>query len=170
MKIRVSEIPEEGIRIEGSESISEPFADPTWALRALSLFVEKEQSDVLVEGSLEASVPLQCSRCLESFSFSVQSSLAVRYAPRPVGKDEVELSPDDLETDFYDHDLLDLAVLVRAETLLALPMKPLCREECRGVCSICGGNKNLIPCACTVKLSDPRLEPLRSLAERLHSQ
>jgi len=56
------------------------------------------------------------------------------------------------------------------ETLLALPMKPLCREECKGFCPVCGGNRSLSPCTCEVKLSDPRLEVLRGLAERLHAQ
>ena len=170
MKIRVSEIPDEGVRVEGAEAISTPFEDPSWKLRTLSLFVEKAGADVLVEGSLEASVPLTCSRCLDTFPFVVNSTLAVRFSPKPVRKDEVELTPDDLEVDFYDQDLLDLTTLVRTETALALPMKPLCREECRGFCPICGGNKNLSPCSCVVKTVNPRLEVFRGLAEKLHPQ
>ncbi|HLC41109.1 MAG TPA: DUF177 domain-containing protein [Methylomirabilota bacterium] len=170
MVIKVSEIPDEGIRVEGVEAVPAPFADPTWELRALSLFVKKDRADVLVEGSLEARVPQLCGRCLEAFPFLVKSHLSVRYAPKPVRKDEIELTSDDLEVDFYDQDTLDLTTLVRTETLLALPMKPLCREECQGFCPVCGGNRNISLCACQVKLSDPRLEVLRGLAERLHAQ
>ena len=170
MVIKVSEIPEEGIRVERVQAIPAPFADPTWELLAISLFIEKDRADVLVEGSLEARVPLLCGRCLETFPFLVKSKLSVRYAPKPVRKDEIELTSDDLEVDFYDQDILDLTTLVRTETLLALPMKPLCREECKGFCPVCGGNRNLSPCTCEVKLSDPRLEVLRGLAERLHAQ
>jgi uncharacterized protein len=170
MIIKVSEIPDEGIQIEGVAAIPAQFADPTWELRALSLFIEKDRADVLVEGTLEARVPLLCGRCLETFSFLVKSHLSVRYAPKPVRKDEIELTSDDLEVDFYDQDTLDLTTLVRTETLLALTMKPLCREECKGFCPVCGGNRSLSPCTCEVKLSDPRLEVLRGLAERLHAQ
>jgi uncharacterized protein len=170
VKIKVSEIPDEGVRVEGREAIPSPFADPAWTLDDLSLFVEKEGADVLVEGFVEARVPLTCGRCLENFPFKVRSDLAVRYAPKPVRKDEVELTTDDLEVDFYDQNCLDLSVLIRAETLLALPMKPLCREECRGICPHCGGNRNLSPCHCEVKMADPRLEPLRGLAEKLHAR
>lgn len=168
MLVRVSEIPEEGLRFERVEEFPHPFQDSQWELLGLSLFVEKDQQDVLIRGSLHARAPQVCSRCLESFPFVVKADVDTRFAPRPHGRgEEVELTPADLEVDFYADDLVDLDRLIETETALGLPMKPLCREECRGLCHLCGGNRNVNPCACEVKLLDPRLAALRQIADRL---
>lgn len=168
MLVRVSEIPEEGLRFEGVEGCTHPFQDPQWELRGLSLFVEKDQEDVVVQGRLHARALQTCSRCLESFPFVVNTDVDVRFAPRPQGRsEEVELTPADLEVYFYADDLLDLGRLIETETALGLPMKPLCRADCRGLCHLCGGNRNLMSCACEVKPPDPRLAVLRQIADRL---
>jgi uncharacterized protein len=80
---------------------------------------------------------------------------------------DVELGSDDLDLDFYDHDELNLDSLIETETTLALPMKPLCREDCRGLCPVCGGNRNVTPCTCEGRAPDPRLAVLRDLADRM---
>ena len=59
--------------------------------------------------------------------------------------------------DVYQHGQLDLTALLETETSLALPMKPLCREGCRGLCPVCGGNRNITACACETPAPDPRL-------------
>lgn len=171
MIIRVSGIPEEGIQVEGVVSLPHPFADPTWRLETLSLHVEKDGEAVFVRGGLQAGVPLVCGRCLEPFDMTVEPVVDARFLPAVTGRGEAalerELGADDLETDVYDHDRLDLGLLVETETSLGLPMKPLCREGCRGLCRVCGGNRNLTPCACEESLPDPRWAPLKKLAERL---
>jgi uncharacterized protein len=78
----------------------------------------------------------------------------------------VELGVDDLDTDLYVNDELDVASLVATETTLALPMKPLCRVDCRGLCAVCGGNKNLNPCECAERAPDPRLAALKQIVVR----
>lgn len=169
MIIRVSEIAAEGLRVEGLEAFPHPFPDPSWTLQALSLFVEKDGVEVLVTGRLAARVPLTCSRCLEAFTFRVIAEVGTRFAPRPFGRaeEQSELTADDLELDFYAGDLLELDRLIHTETVLRLPMKPLCRDECRGLCPVCGGNRNATPCACEVRLPDLRLAALKTLAERM---
>src|SRR6266850_1290713 len=91
----------------------------------------------------------------------------VRVVPKPSGADSVELGADDLDVDFYENDELDMARVVVNETTLALPMKPLCREDCRGLCPVCGANRNVAPCTCDTRPPDPRLAALRDLATRL---
>ena len=171
MIIRVSEIPEEGVQVEGAASLSHPFAEPTWRLEALSLHVEKDGEVVSVRGGLQARVPLVCGRCLEPFDMILAPVVDARLLPavtdRQRGPVEHELAADDLETDVYAHDRLDLGVVVETETTLGLPMKPLCREGCRGLCPICGSNRNLTTCACEESSRDPRWAPLKKLAERL---
>ncbi|PYO46507.1 MAG: hypothetical protein DMD84_25790 [Candidatus Rokuibacteriota bacterium] len=167
MMIRVSELEDEGLAVTDPRSLEPAFSDPSWRLDALSLTIAPDGVDVVVQGRMTATVPQTCGRCLESFPARVDATVDVRLVPRPATKDSVELGADDLDVDFYVDDQLDLNRVVETETTLALPMKPLCREDCRGLCPACGGNRNLVACACAGRASDPRLAALRDLATRL---
>ena len=167
MIIRVSDLQGEGLHIADPSALASPFADPSWRLTRLDLHVERDAADVVVHGELGATVPQTCGRCLESFPVDVRATVDSRFVPRPATGENVELGEDDLETDFYANDQLDLAALVETETTLALPMKPLCREDCRGLCPACGANRNVAPCTCDPRPPDPRLAALRDLAARL---
>lgn len=167
MVIRVSEIPEEGLQIEGVAEFPRPFLDRSWTLRDISLKVEKDGDTVFVTGRLEATVPQYCGRCLESYTVAVEPMVNARFVPAPQERgEERELGSEDLETDVYQHGLLDLTALVETETTLGLPMKPLCREACKGLCPICGSNRNVTACTCEAKAPDPRWAALKAWAER----
>jgi len=171
MIIRVADIPEEGLRIEGPDVFPRPFQDPAWTLDDVSLTVEKDGEAVLVSGQFTARVPQLCGRCLEPYAVTVEPGVDTRFVPSPQRRaEEVELGADDLETDVYDNGVVDLSALLETETTLLLPMKPLCREECRGLCPICGGNRNVTTCQCAVSVDDPRWAPLKSLAARLSTK
>ncbi|MFQ5828267.1 MAG: DUF177 domain-containing protein [Candidatus Methylomirabilia bacterium] len=172
MVIRVSEMSEEGLSIEGVGAFPHPFAEPSWKLDAVSLCLQKDKDEVFVQGQLSSSVPQLCGRCLEPFTFRVVADVNTRFAPRPLGRpeEEAELTAEDLEVDFYADDLLDLDRLIQTETMLRLPMKPLCRPDCPGLCPVCGGNRNTNPCSCEVRLPDPRLAVLKDLADRLSTR
>ena len=167
MIIRVAEIPEEGLQIEGPGAFPHPFQDPAWSLDDLSLIVEKDGEVVFVKGTLAARVPQYCGRCLEPYAVTVTPEVDARFVPSPRRRgEEVALGADDLETDVYDNGILDLTTLLETETALLLPMKPLCREDCRGLCPTCGTNRNLSSCRCKVTVEDPRWAPLKSWAAR----
>ncbi len=167
MVIRVSEIPEEGLRLEGLSAFPAPFQDSAWRLEDVVLAVEKDGDVVFVHGRVQSRVPQVCSRCLEPYEAEVDANVETRLVPAPAARgEERELGRDDLETDVYDHDQIDLNALLETETTLGLPMKPLCSESCRGLCPTCGGNRNTTPCACAPAL-DPRWAPLKGLADRL---
>jgi uncharacterized protein len=165
MIIRVSEL-EEGLRIDDVEALGTVFADPAWHLESVALEVEPDGSDVFVRGRVAATVPQTCGRCLQSFPARVDALLDVRLVPKPTGADSIELGADDLDVDFYDNDELDVSRVVENEASLALPMKPLCREDCRGLCPVCGADRNVAPCTCDTRPPDPRLAALRDLAAR----
>jgi uncharacterized protein len=168
MIIKVSEIQDEGLTVASAREFPAPFADRSWRLDAVRLHVARDGADVVVTGEIAATVPLTCSRCLEEFPVAVHPAVDARYVPRPAGDgSDHELGADDLDLDFYDHDELNLDALIETETTLALPMKPLCREDCRGLCPVCGGNRNVSPCTCESRPTDPRLAVLRDLAARL---
>jgi len=166
MIIKVSELSEEGLSLDDPTQFQGAFADPSWLLEGLSLHFEPDGSDVLVTGEIQARVPLTCSRCLESFPGLIRAAVDVTFSPRPAGADSVELGRDDLDVDFYVNDQLDVSRVLETETSLALPMKPLCRDDCRGICTVCGGNRNLVTCTCEENRVDPRLAVLRDLSGR----
>src|SRR3990172_6897950 len=168
MNIKVSEIPEEGLSIEGVAEFPRPFADPAWILEGLSLLLQPDGNDVLL--LLRMPAPPPGARALEPFPFDVVARVDTRFCPRPARREEVELTPDDLEADFYAADLLDVNRLLQTETELGLPMKPLCGKDCRGLCPVCGGNRNVTPCTCAARPPDPRLAVLKDLAERLSTR
>lgn len=164
MVIRVSEIPDDGLRVESPSAFGALYPDEGWSLDAVSLGIERRGREVVVSGRFAATARLVCSRCLEPLLARIGPEVDLHLLPVPgVRQGEVELGRDDLELDFYQGDTLDVAGLVRSETDLALPMKPLCRADCRGLCPVCGGNRNVTVCACGSTGTDPRLAALEAL-------
>src|SRR2546425_9277886 len=104
MIIRVSEIADEGLVVANPGEFVAPFADRSWRLEGIRLHVVRDGVDVLVAGELAASVPLVCSRCLEEFRADVHPAIDVRYVPKPVTGDSVQLGANDLDLDFYEND------------------------------------------------------------------
>jgi uncharacterized protein len=103
--------------------------------------------DLLVQGKASANVQLECSRCLDSFSIPVEGTLEEEYQPtvdietgRPVQRAEYEQN-DSAFSISASHEV-DLTEPVRQALLVALPLKPLCREDCAGLCAECGANLN----------------------------
>jgi uncharacterized protein len=164
MQIRVSEIPDEGLQLLDVAALGPIYPDPAWTLDAVSLLVERRGQTVVVTGGFEATVRQACGRCVEPLVTRVAPGVDLQFVPQPSGRQgEVELGRDDLEVDFYQGDVLDVGGVLRSETDLALPMKPLCRPDCRGLCPVCGGNRNVTECRCETRGPDPRLAPLEAL-------
>jgi uncharacterized protein len=95
----------------------------------------------------------------------VDADFDQRYLPASEASTEAEreVEDDDLETSYYRDDEIDLNELLREQFYLALPMKPLCREECRGLCPQCGTNLNTGSCDCAPEWVDPRLAALKNV-------
>jgi uncharacterized protein len=121
-----------------------------------------------VRGHVNGELQLTCGRCLEPFTMPVAGTFDLRYVPRSenVGEGEREVGEDDLTTAFYDDDQIDLSELISEQFHLALPMKPLCAEDCKGLCPQCGTNLNTGTCNCTDTWEDPRLAPLKALTQK----
>ncbi|MEP7308160.1 MAG: DUF177 domain-containing protein [Acidobacteriota bacterium] len=135
---------------------------------ALAFEIFKDGERFRLAGRVQTLLELPCSRCVESFATPVDALFDLRYQPQAenTGEGELEIAEDDLTTAFYQHDEIDLAQLMREQFYLSLPMKPLCRETCGGLCSVCGTNLNRGVCACTHAWEDPRLAALRELRDR----
>jgi len=116
-------------------------------------------------GRVEGTLGLTCGRCLEPFTLPVDASFDLRYVPRTenTGEGEREVEEDDLTTAFYSDEHIDLGHLIAEQFHLALPMKPLCSENCLGLCPQCGTNLNTGTCNCRQTWEDLRLAGLKEL-------
>lgn len=134
----------------------------------LVLDVRKDRDAYRVTGGVETRLRLECGRCLEPFEIPVDSAFELRYVPATAntGDDEAEVAEDDLTTTFYKDDTLDLGELMHEQFVLALPMKPLCSDACKGLCPHCGTNLNKGTCECKPAWKDPRLATLEGLLHR----
>jgi len=135
----------------------------------VSMDIEKADADAfLVTGHVAARLEMSCSRCVEPFEVPVDSTFELRYVPaeQNAGEGEHEIAEDDLTTAFYREGVLDVIELLREQFQLALPMKPLCTEDCRGLCPECGANLNRTECGHAPQWEDPRLAPLKGLLNR----
>jgi uncharacterized protein len=134
-----------------------------------------EEKTVHFRGRLEARLRLHCGRCLEPFAHVVDEDLDLFFMPRtaqPGAEEEeqeqdVELSDRDMVVAYYADERVDLGEMVREQMLLAVPLRRLCREDCRGLCPSCGVNRNTASCDCRpVETADERLASLRKLFDK----
>jgi uncharacterized protein len=135
----------------------------------LSMDVEKTGSDAYrVTGRATTRLEQVCSRCAEPFEVAFAETFDLRYLPQTAiqAEGEHEIKDADLTSAFYTDGMLDVVDLLREQFMLALPMKPLCTETCRGLCPECGANLNRTECGCAPKWEDPRLAPLKGLLNR----
>jgi uncharacterized protein len=153
-----------GERLAGETQRSFCFTDPI----KIRLKLSRAGKVILLRSRIEAKVEWICARCLTPFSKTVTSEFTTSLKPKPDFPlaEEVELNRQDLETDFYEGEEIDVTPLVQDQILLSLPAKAICDEECRGLCARCGQNLNRETCQCPEKVIDPRFELLRNF--RVH--
>jgi uncharacterized protein len=177
--IHVREIPPEGkpvdIALDAGAVHLEGEGELTLEGGRLAGRVEKGEDDaVQFRGHLDARLRLHCGRCLEAFEHVLAEDLDLFFMPRGAERDEAEeeqdvaLSDRDMVVAFYDKDRIDLGEIVREQILLEVPLRRLCREDCKGLCPSCGVNRNTEACDCHPEetSTDERLAPLRKLFDK----
>lgn len=126
--------------------------------------VQRLGGEIRVSGSVAAGLRLECSRCLAPFVLPVDAEVGVSFVPPSAAEDgehQHELSADELETEPLVQGGADLRGVIAEQIHLALPLKPLCSENCRGICPRCG--KEAGGCGCAPAAGDPRWEALKKL-------
>ena len=132
----------------------------------LEATANRSRVKVGIAGQATTTLELSCSRCLEGFPVPVVATFDLTYLPSdaaPAGGGEVEVADEDINTAYYQHGQIDLAELIHEQLYLVLPMKPLCKDTCQGLCPICGANRNTTACTCEATWTDPRLAGLKAL-------
>ncbi len=121
--------------------------------------------EIRVSGRLQTEVEVACDRCLEPVVLPLKTDFDLIYRPAAYMPEAEEVEVQEKETDvgFYQGEGLDLKDVLREQVLLALPMHSVCREECLGICPVCGQNRNTAQCACREELVDDRWAGLKNL-------
>ena len=130
---------------------------------AVDLTFSRSLQDLFFDGSVHGIATGTCARCLAPFPLDVAKDFSLVLTPEQRLRGEIELAAGDLAESFYRGTEVDVTRLVYEQVLLALPTRPLCDEECRGLCPQCGVNRNTTACSCTVESGDPRFAVLRGL-------
>lgn len=123
---------------------------------AFQLEVRPIEGALVVRGSISGTFQLTCGRCLGLATITVDDpDLRLTYLPRaetePV--EEEQLSLEDLDTYTFSGEEIDLEPLVREQLVLAIPMAPQCKDDCKGLCSGCGADLNLKACDCSASVA-----------------
>jgi uncharacterized protein len=125
--------------------------------------------DIRLVGKLDGVFEVNCARCLDPVRQKVSCSFDLLYRPGDATRnhDEVSISESETEIGFYSGEGMELEDSLREQVLLALPVKVVCRTDCKGFCPQCGKNLNQESCDCSLKSEDPRWNALRDLRDKL---
>jgi len=115
--------------------------------------VEREFGHLKAMGRVQVPVTLTCGRCLATYPSVIDSSFRIIFrketARQAEVEDETELCDDDLIASTYSGDELDLAHEIEEQVAMEIPLKPLCEEDCKGLCPACGADLNTASCTCS---------------------
>ena len=129
------------------------------------------EREYLATGEVSYTADLRCGRCLDPYPFASRAPFSLRYRPRPAGPEisdeDLEISDEELDVEYYSERSVSLREIAAEQVQLSIPMKPLCEENCQGLCPTCGANLNKEGCSCHVQESDGRWAALEDIREQL---
>lgn len=165
MIIDVEKLPKEGRKISKDYEFlsaalveeSAVFLKPIHA----ELTVKKVGEEILIKGKIVTSISLICSRCIVPFETSIDSRFDLVYLPEELDVMQDQLDSDDINKLFYYNGTIDIEEVILEQLNLVFPAKPLCSDDCQGICPVCGKVIRDSECVCVQKSSDPRLKKLK---------
>ncbi len=130
---------------------------------SVDLSLSRSEGNIRIKGLIETKGRIACSRCLEEVDLPFSAPIDHTLYSGSIGPfpKELELTAEDFDYDYYDGGEIDLADAIYEGIVLAYPMKPLCREDCRGLCPSCGTNLNKKQCSCEKEEGDRRFRALK---------
>jgi len=180
VQVRVDDIKDEGLALDFCESAQAFPALAEMQDEGECVFVEpicvggraqKASGLIEIEGEVRTAIRLRCSRCLAEFSTPLQVPFAVPFTGElpsiadgdEEGGGEVELTAEEMGLITYEGEYLELAEVIQEQVIMALPLQPLCRTDCRGLCPHCGADLNEGDCGCRPPVFNERFGALRDL-------
>jgi uncharacterized protein len=138
-----------------------------------SATAERAGEEIRIAGSLSVAMELSCSRCLEPASYDIEKTFDLFFRESDehlIDEDDIELTEEDTRTAFFSGTQLAIGDVLREQFLLALPMKALCRVDCKGLCPVCGANRNQNTCNCSGEVFSPHMEKLLEIKRKLEEE
>ncbi len=128
-------------------------------------------ADIRLRGQYAGRYLIPCARCIEPVEVPVTGEFDLIFRPSGAdgGAGERAITASETEIGYYQKDSLILEDVLREQVLLSLPVRTLCKADCKGLCPRCGANRNLQPCSCDEGPNDPRWEALQGLRKRKES-
>lgn len=166
LDLRLKDISEDGQHLKvpvPSDVIREATGDADLGRSSVTaeIDVQRFNETVNVHGALRGDVQLPCNRCLGDARIGLSVPLRIVIGPESLGgEDSLE---DEVEYFTHDGDVVHLGDVLRESLILAMPMTALCKEDCLGLCPVCGGNKNEKDCGHSQSVPDPRFAALKDL-------
>lgn len=127
--------------------------------------LNRSLGEIRVNGDLRVEMEGICDRCAEAATYSVENRFDLIYVPskEAASAGEEEIDQAGIEVGYYDGNGLELNDVLREVVVLALPMRVVCSEDCKGICPVCGENRNQRDCGCRPEVADDRWSKLRAL-------
>lgn len=167
MAIKINDIPPEGLTVALEDTLDLFESGTATTPFKATVTVRAEGSGVFhVHGTVEATTELECSRCLKRFPFPVkETEMDFDLVPEGSRKmaPEHELGRGELDTEFYRGDVIEPEDFIREQLLLAIPMVPVHSPDCKGLCPVCGTDRNERECRCTQEVMPGRETPFAAL-------
>jgi uncharacterized protein len=172
LKINIGHVPEEGLNLQFSKdgdwfhnSLPENEKNELSLDKAdVECTVRKLKETVIIAGSLETTITTTCSRCLEVTSFPLKGTFRYMLVPKDerANKDDQELNAEDVDLSFFEGEVIDMHALLYEQIMLQVPIRVLCRDDCRGLCRQCGVDLNTASCDCNTQLTEKKLAALKT--------
>jgi DUF177 domain-containing protein len=172
LRYKIKEIPDEGLVVsqpipadllkDALEGLEPDLAQCTGGIE---LTLTRAKRDVIVSGGVSAALAVACGACLKPAGVTVRAPINVVYV-----EEKEKAAPGDGDDDLdaedvlhYDGEVVDLRPMLREQLILSLPMSVRCKDGCKGLCPVCGGDRNLNDCGHKVELEESPFAALKSL-------
>jgi uncharacterized protein len=161
-KIRFDEVFQPGQIDFSGEDIEQ--GSPLHATGTAEILAHSE-GEVRIQGRYTVEMSAECDRCLGRAKFPLDASFDLFYRPMAeiAVDEEVEIDENEAEIGFYEDGGMELGDILLEQVVLALPMQRVCSEVCKGICPVCGKNRNESACECRIETADDRWGALRKL-------
>lgn len=177
MKLKVIDIPEEGMDLEGSDGWFPALVEEVFqgdylkgSAARLDLHLLRTEKNVQISGTVGIDLRPVCARCLERFDRHQEVDLQLNMAPEKEmqidGDDEMALHVEDVNFSFYKGDEIDPEAILRELLALEIPIRYVCSETCKGLCPHCGQNRNMTTCQCAPIKGDSRFAILNEFKKK----
>ena len=133
-----------------------------YGILKIDVKLDKNQRQILLTAQMKVNGSFECDRCLEQYERPIEGEYSMVYIQGD--RSTVELrKEEEIQVISADTNYIDLDDDIRQYLALAVPVKLLCRENCRGLCPVCGTNKNIAQCDCDVQTTDARWDALKKI-------